>query len=338
MPDHRYTQAEITEAFSRLTDADHDQLERFHRATGVERRNLALPLDDYAGLDTFGRANDAYVEIALDLGERALRGALDKAGVPPGRVDHLVYCSTTGLATPSMDASLARRVGLRPDVKRVPVFGLGCAAGASGVARLNDYLRGWPEQVAALVCVELCSLTIQRGDTSVANLVASGLFGDGAAAVVASGRGAGPEVVATRSKLYPDTGDLMGWRVSEHGFRLVLDAALPHFVERVLADDIRDFLAGNGCTPDQVGAWICHPGGPKVIDAVVKTLGLDPAALDITWRSLREHGNMSSVSVLHVLEETMAATAGSAGGPPGRPAVLLAMGPGFSAELLLLHW
>ncbi len=330
LPDHRYEQAEITEAFSRLTDCDEDLLRRFHAATGVTGRNLALPLEDYAKLDSFARANDMYVEIALDLAEQALRGALDKAGVRPEKVDHLLFCSTTGLATPSLDAKLAQRAGLRPDVKRVPVFGLGCAAGASGLARLHDYLRGWPGDVAALVCVELCSLTIQRDDTSIANLVASGLFGDGAAAAVAAGRGPGPEVVATRSRLYPGTEHLMGWEVGAHGFRIVLDPELTAFVEEVLAADIRAFLTDYGLTPDQVATWICHPGGPKVIEAITDTLGLPPRALDVTWRSLREHGNLSSVSVLHVLQETR--------GRAGTPAVLLALGPGFSAELLLLHW
>jgi alkylresorcinol/alkylpyrone synthase len=330
LPDHRYEQAEITEAFSRLTDCDEDLLRRFHAATGVTGRNLALPLEDYAKLDSFGRANDMYAEIALDLTEQALRGALDKAGVRPEKVDHLLFCSTTGLSTPSLDARLAQRAGLRPDVKRVPVFGLGCAAGAAGLARLYDYLRGWPGDVAALVCVELCSLTIQRDDTSIANLVASGLFGDGAAAAVATGRGSGPEVVATRSRLYPGTEHLMGWEVGEHGFRLVLDVELTGFVEQVLAADIRAFLTDYGLTPDQVATWICHPGGPKVIETLADTLGLPPRALDVTWRSLREHGNLSSVSVLHVLQETR--------GRPGTPAVLLALGPGFSAELLLLHW
>lgn len=330
LPDHRYEQAEITEAFSRLTHCDEDLLRRFHAATGVTGRNLALPLEDYAKLDSFARANDMYVEIALDLAEQALRGALTKAGIRPEKVDHLLFCSTTGLATPSLDARLAQRAGLRPDVKRVPVFGLGCAAGASGLARLHDYLRGWPGDVAALVCVELCSLTIQRDDTSIANLVASGLFGDGAAAVVATGRGPGPEVVATRSHLYPGTEQLMGWEVGEHGFRIVLDPELTGFVEQVLAADIRAFLTDYGLTPDQVGTWICHPGGPRLIEKIVDMLGLQPRALDVTWRSLREHGNLSSVSVLHVLQETR--------GRPGTPAVLLALGPGFSAELLLLHW
>ncbi|SDM06963.1 alkylresorcinol/alkylpyrone synthase [Nonomuraea maritima] len=330
LPDHRYEQAEITEAFSRLTHCDEDLLKRFHAATGVQGRNLALPLADYAKLDSFARANDAYVEAALDLAEQAMRGALRKSGVRPEKIDHLVFCSTTGLATPSLDARLAQRVGLRPDVKRMPVFGLGCAAGASGLSRLYDYLRGWPDHVAMLVCVELCSLTIQRDDTSIANLVASGLFGDGAAAVVATGRGQGPEVVATRSRLYPGTEHLMGWDVGEHGFRIVLDAELTAFVEQALAGDIKCFLADYGLAPEQVATWICHPGGPKVIEKIVEVLGIAPRALDVTWCSLREHGNMSSVSVLHVLQETR--------GRSGAPAVLLALGPGFSAEQLLLHW
>ncbi len=330
LPGHRYEQEEITEAFSELTAADGELLKRFHSATGVTGRNLALPLEDYPKLDSFEQANEMYVEIALDLGERAIAGALEKAGLPPEKVDHLVFCSTTGLATPSLDSRLAKRAGLRADVKRIPVFGLGCAAGASGLSRLHDYLRGWPEQVALLVCVELCSLTIQRDDTSVANLVASGLFGDGAGAVVATGHGRGREVVATRSKLYPDTEHLMGWEVGGHGFRIVLDAELPAFVESVLAGDIRAFLADYGLTPDQVGTWVCHPGGPKVIDKIVANLALPPEALEVTWRSLREHGNLSSVSVLHVLQQTRGRT--------GEPAVLLALGPGFSAEMLLLHW
>jgi len=330
LPDHHYEQAEITEAFAQLTAADGEQVRRLHAATGVTGRSLALPLDDYAKLDSFDRANEIYVEVALDLCERAIAGALEKAGLPPEKVDHLVLCSTTGIATPSLDARLAQRAGLRADLKRVPVFGLGCAAGASGLARVHDYLRGWPGHVALLVCVELCSLTVQRHDVSVANLVASGLFGDGAAAVVATGHGKGREVVATRSKLYPDTEHLMGWDVGGHGFRLVLDATLPDFVDEVLARDVRTFLLDYGVTPEQVETWICHPGGPKVLDRLARALELPPEALEVTRRSLREHGNLSSVSVLHVLQETH--------GPADQPAVLLALGPGFSAELLLLHW
>jgi alkylresorcinol/alkylpyrone synthase len=194
------------------------------------------------------------------------------------------------------------------------------------------------------VCVELCSLTVQRDDTSIANVIASGLFGDGAAAVVAcgddhpaghaTGRPAGPRVVATRSHLYPHTERLMGWDVGETGFHIVLAADLTDLVEERLAADVTAFLAEQGLRPDEVTSWVCHPGGPKVIDTIAEVLSLDEHALDVTWRSLRELGNLSSVSVLNVLQETIATRRR----PPGTPALLMALGPGFSAELVLLRW
>ncbi|MFI6604689.1 type III polyketide synthase [Nonomuraea sp. NPDC050536] len=329
LPDHHYRQEEITEAVAGWVDVDVDLLRRFHHATGVQGRNLALSLDEYAGLD-FTAANAVYMDVALDLAGRALSSALEAAGRRPGEVDFLLFCSTTGLATPSLDARLAQQAGLREDVKRLPVFGLGCAAGAAGLSRLHDYLRGNPDHVAALVCVELCSLTAQPDDLSVANLVASGLFGDGAGAVVATGHGPGPEVLDSRSHLYPGTEHLMGWQIGTHGFRIVLDPGLTGFVEKTLGADIEAFLADHDLTPEQVGTWICHPGGPKIIEKIAEALRLPRQALAVTWRSLREHGNLSSVSVLDVLEHTT--------GRPGAPAVLLALGPGFSAELVLMRW
>src|SRR5690606_33758917 len=201
------------------------------------------------------------------------------------------------------------------DVERVPIFGLGCAAGAAGLSRLYDYRRAWPDQAAVLVCVELCSLTAQRDDGSLANLVASGLFGDGAAAVVAVGAGRGtdgpgpgrwgPRIVATRSKLYPGTARLMGWDVGEHGFRIVLAADLVDHVEATLAGDVAAFLGEHGLSPGEVSSWVCHPGGPKVIEKVAEAFALDDGELDLAWDSLRKVGNMSSVSVLNVLEETI---------------------------------
>ncbi|WP_327090600.1 type III polyketide synthase [Nonomuraea sp. NBC_01738] len=332
MPEHRYGQAEITDAIAAWPGVDEPLLRHLHTATQVEGRNLALPLADYAKLDTFTQANDAYREIALDLAERAVVEVLRTTGTAPAEIDQLVLCSSTGLATPSLDATLAQRTGLRADVRRLPIFGLGCAAGASGLARLHDYLAGRPDDTALLVCVELCSLTVQRDDVSVANLVAGGLFGDGAAAVVATGRpgGAAPEVLATRSHLYPDTQHLMGWHVGEYGFRIVLSPDLTGFVAEHVPGDLRAFLAEHGLTPGDVGTWICHPGGPKIIDALAESLDLPAEALAVSRRSLREHGNLSSVSVLHVLRETT--------GRPGEPAVLMALGPGFSSELLLLRW
>jgi alkylresorcinol/alkylpyrone synthase len=316
-------------------------LRRLHRAAGVQTRHLVLPLAAYAELTGFGMANDAFIDLGVPLGARAVGDALAAAGLAATDVDLLMTTSITGLAVPSLDARLVPLLNLRPDVKRVPLFGLGCVAGAAGIARLQDYLVGHPDDVAVLLAVELCSLTFQRDDSSTANLVGSGLFGDGAAAVVMVGERraaamglAGPTVVATRSRFYPDTERVMGWDIGGSGFRLVLAATVADVVEKYLADDVEGFLGGCGLTIGDVGTWVAHPGGPKVIEAIIRSLGLPSGALDVTRRSLADIGNLSSASVLHVLANTLA------GGPPpsGSPGVMLAMGPGFCAELVLLQW
>ncbi|MFG2171650.1 type III polyketide synthase [Streptomyces niveus] len=341
---YRYPQSEITDMVARTclpAGSDRRVMDRLHDSARVHSRHMALPLDDYVKIDGFGAANDIFIEVAGDLGAEAVRGALRTAGLRPSDVDLLLFTSVTGVAAPSVDARLVGRLGLRPDVKRLPIFGLGCVAGAAGVARLHDYLRGWPDHVAVLLSVELCSLTFQRDDPSMANLVATGLFGDGAAAVVAVGEQPraqaappGPTVVATRSRMYPDTGHVMGWSVTGTGFRVVLDSSVPDVVRRLLADDVRGFLAEHGLTPADVTGWVAHPGGPKVLQAVGESLGLPDGALDVTWRSLAEVGNLSSSSVLHVLRDTLARHAPE----PGSPGLMIAMGPGFCCELVLLRW
>jgi alkylresorcinol/alkylpyrone synthase len=344
LPPHRYPQDKITEAFAEhvLGDgASHEVVRRIHANTRVGSRYLALPLDQYQQLTDFTAANNAYIEAAVELAVAAVNGALAAAGIAPDEVDVIMSTSVTGLAVPSLEARIAARVGFREDIKRMPLFGLGCVAGAAGIARLHDYLRGWPDHVGILLSVELCSLTIQRGDTSMANLVASGLFGDGAAAVVAVGAQradllevAGPRVLATRSHLYPGTEGVMGWNIGAGGFGIVLTAEVPDLVHRYLGPDIRDLLATHGLTVADVGAWVSHPGGPKIIEAIEDELGVGPGALEMTWRSLAEVGNLSSASVLHVLRDTLRDR------PPmaGTPGMLMAMGPGFSSELVLLRW
>jgi alkylresorcinol/alkylpyrone synthase len=345
LPRHAYAQEEITRAFVDYV-LPHGQgrtvLERLHAATGVRRRHLALPLEDYPGLRGFGDSNDAFIRVGLELAERAIRAALERAELSPDDVDVLLVTSVTGIAAPSLDARLVSRLGLRPDVRRVPVFGLGCVAGAAGIARLHDMLRGDPDGVAVLLSVELCSLTVQRNDASMPNFVGSGLFGDGAAAVVLLGERrartldleAAPTVVATRSRFYPDTERVMGWDVGGSGFRIVLSASVADVVEAHLGDDVRGFLEDFDLKTADVTAWVAHPGGPKVLQAMQRALDLPEGALDVTWRSLAEIGNLSSSSVLHVLEATLAGHRP----PAGTPGVLLAMGPGFCAELVLLRW
>jgi alkylresorcinol/alkylpyrone synthase len=340
LPEHYASQDELIGALRALWTTAHfnvERLEELHRSVQVGGRHLALPLDQYPGLTTFAARNDAWTVAALDLGERAVRDALDLAGLRPTEVDHVFFVTITGLATPSIDARLVNRLGLRPDVKRTPIFGLGCLAGAAGLARAADYLRAFPTQTAVLLSVELCSLTLQREDLSVANIIASGLFGDGAAAAVLRGAdvpAAGPAVAATRSVFYPNTERIMGWDFVDAGFKVVLSPKVPELVTKHIRGDVDSFLAAHGLDRSRVNHWVAHTGGPKVLQAFERALELPDAALRRSWASLRGVGNLSSASVLFVLSELLE----SGEARPGDVGLLMAMGPGFCAELVLLRW
>jgi alkylresorcinol/alkylpyrone synthase len=340
LPPHFYDQETLLAALKRrwsLRYLNLERLERLHQNVLVGGRHLALPIEEYDGLTTWGRANDAWIRVAQEVGEAAVRDALGRAGLSTSDVGAIIFVTVTGVATPSIDARLMNRLALPPQVKRVPIFGLGCVAGAAGIARAADYVRAYPDQVALLLSVELCSLTLQREDLSIPNLIASGLFGDGAAAVLVAGDerpAEGPRIVASRSIFYRDSERVMGWDISEEGFRIVLSAGVPQVVRDHLREDVDAFLAEHGLTRREIASWVCHPGGPKVLEAMEETLELPPEALAVTWKSLREVGNLSSTSVLLVLADTLQEHRP----PPGSYGMLLAMGPGFCSELVLLQW
>lgn len=340
-PPHYYSQETLLKALKVEWATQHHnprRVEQLHRAVQVGGRHLALPMDEYTDLD-FGRANRTFIDVGTTIGAQAIERALASTGFEATDIDAIFTTTVTGVATPSLDARLVNRLGLRTDVRRTPMFGLGCVAGAAGIARVADYLAGHPDHIAVLLSVELCSLTIQRQDLSIPNLIATGLFGDGAAAVVMAGanraRSAGmPRVVDSRSRFYPDTERVMGWDIESTGFKIVLSAGVPDMVSQHMGADVDAFLQAHGLTRADITRWICHPGGPKVLRAFEQALDLTEHDTGLTWTSLREVGNLSSASVLHVLRDTVEQRPAA----PGDYGLMLAMGPGFCSELVLLRW
>lgn len=339
-PSHTYSQQTIATA---LTSVWQDQLQRpesldrIHRNTGVDQRHLVLPLQDYLAVETWGKANNIWIDAALDLGSSAICRAITPFGLKPKDIDALFFVTVTGVASPSIDARLVNRMGLSPNIKRNPIFGLGCVAGVAGTARAADYVRAFPEHIAVVLSVEICSLTWQRDDVTAANVISTGLFGDGAAAVVVAGAQTGlpgPHVIDTCSSFYPNTERVMGWDISERGFQIVLSPDVPKVIEENLRRDVDEFLARHQLTRSNISSWIIHTGGPKVLDAVSNALELKPGDLDASWECLRQVGNLSSASVLVVLQDYLA----NRRGEPGTYSVMAAMGPGFCSELVLLRW
>jgi len=339
-PKNYYSQAVLSAALKRYWGerlASPEVVERMHRHSEIDGRHLVLPLDAYYEMSTWGKANDAWIRCSQELGQEALCRALATASLTPSQVDALLVVSVTGIASPSLDARLMNRMGLSPRVKRVPIFGLGCVAGAAGIARAADYVRAFPCHVAALLSVELCSLTLQKGDVSMANLISAALFGDGAAAVIVAGAeraASGPEILDTRSVFYPGTEHIMGWEISEKGFRIVLSPELPGLIRERLGRDVDEFLGDHSLGRRDITLWILHTGGPKILEATAAALDLPKEALAASWDCLRRVGNLSSASVLVVLEEILRRKRPA----PGTYALLAAMGPGFCSELVLLRW
>jgi alkylresorcinol/alkylpyrone synthase len=316
-------------------------LEQFYTNVKVNGRYLAWPLERYREPTTFQERNDAYIETALELGERTICALLDQVHMSPQEIDQLTTISTTGIAVPALDARLMNRIPFSRGMKRLPLFGLGCMGGAAGIARTADYLQGHPKESVILFAIELCSLTIQRDDLSLANLVASGLFGDGAAAVLMVGddhpqaRPGLPRVLDSQSQFFPQTEHIMGWEITNSGFKVLLSADIASLAQSEVRPSMEAFLGRHNLTIPEIDHWLVHPGGPRVIQALEVGLGLPSEALRLSWESLAEAGNISSASVLLILDKFMKRCPF---GKTGEHGVLMAMGPAFSAELVLLQW
>jgi len=343
-PPHYYDQGELLAAFQEVWKKTHHnprRVEQLHRAVQVGGRHLALSMEEYHQIENFTQSNDHYIRVGTDVGAEAVQKSLTAAGLEASDVDAIFFVSVTGVATPSIDAKLVNRLGFRSDIKRIPIFGLGCVAGAAGLGRLNDYLKAYPDQVAILLSVELCSLTLQQKDLSIANLIASGLFGDGAACVVGVGNNRAKQlglnsvqVQTSQSRFYPDTEGVMGWKIGAEGFKVILQARVPQLAEDYLKEDLDAFLLAQNLDHEEISQWVCHTGGPKVLLAFQKALNLSDDDLKLSWHSLQTVGNLSSASVLYVLKDTIEKKKPQI----GEKGILLAMGPGFCCEMVLLQW
>jgi alkylresorcinol/alkylpyrone synthase len=344
LPQYRYSQAEVTGVLRKRWEgklAEPRLLDRLHASCGVEYRNFVLPLEAYLALRGFTAKNGLWISAAVELAQTCIERALTPLGLTAADVSAIFFASATGIAGPAVDSRLINLMPFPAIVKRTPIFGLGCVAGVAGISRAADYVRAFPREIAILLSVEMCSLMWQEDDQSIANLVSTGLFGDGAAAVVMTGDevvlpdsklAAGPRVRATRSMFYRDTEQTDGWEIGARGPRVCPD--VPKAVTENLYEDVGSFLADNGIGRGEIASWIFHSGGPNGLEAVESALELPEGAFAGSWKSLREVGNVSTASVLMVLADTLKCHRGA----PGSYSILAGMGPGFCVEFLLLQW
>jgi alkylresorcinol/alkylpyrone synthase len=335
VPPHRVEQREIKEFARGLFAGKFRDLERllpiFDNGL-IKARYFCQPLEWFGQEWSFPERNALYVEHALELSEKATRRCLDRVGAKPEEIGALFFVSTTGISTPSLDAKLLFRLGLSPNLKRIPVWGLGCAGGAAGVARAADYARAYPDELVLVVAVELCSLTFQVGDISKSNLVASSLFADGAAAVLL-GSGEGPQILGSHATTWPNTEDVMRWDLVETGLKVRFAKSVPQIVRTRTGATVEEACKMHSVAPEDLRHLVVHPGGAKVIEAYEEALRLEPGSLDLPREVLREYGNMSSVSVLFVLERFLKDYQPGS----GEYGAISALGPGFSAEHVLFR-
>ena len=338
VPPHRLDQGNVVARVEQLfgRSPDFERLVRVYANSGIRCRYSVVPFEWFDGPQGWPERNRAYLAGAVDLLATVAGRALDRAGVALDDVGAIVTVSTTGIATPALDALLMARMGFPRHVERLPIFGLGCAGGALGLGRAATLAAAMPSKAVLFLVVELCTLQFRRDDLTRSNIVATALFGDGAAAAVlrCDPRAPGPAILAHGEHTWPDSLDIMGWDVAADGLKAIFSRDIPRLVTAELAPVVGDFLARHGCALGDIGRFVCHPGGPKVIDAYEAVFGAGFAGAAEARQSLRDYGNMSAVSVMFVLEQVLA-NAGRRGEPAGR-ALLTALGPGFSAGFVLL--
>jgi len=343
VPPHRIGRDEVKQYMQQVFSLDASRLEAMLAIVDhsqVKQRYCIHPIDTIIRRRSLEEVNRQYAEHAVRLGAQVAEECLARAGRAASQVDLLITVSCTGVMIPSLDAHLANRFGFRSDVRRLPITELGCAAGAAALGYAADHLRAYPDATVLIVAVELPSLTFQRDDISQANLISSILFGDGAAAALVTGAGPGcagcpgPRIVRTESFLFPDSLGAMGFDLQSSGFHIILSRDVPELIKKEVRGLVDGFLARAGLRRDQLGAFIVHPGGQKLLTFIEEELGLAPSDTECSWHVLREYGNQSSVSVLFVLNEWLARHAP----PQGTHGLLAAFGPGFSANVILLRW
>jgi alkylresorcinol/alkylpyrone synthase len=313
---------------------DLDRLLPVFLNTGIRRRYSCVPIEWYDRAHGWPERNRIYLDSALDLLEVATQQVLCRTGRHKDDIDGIVVVSTTGIATPSLDALLIERMGLRSTVQRLPIFGLGCAGGVLGLARAASQAAVAPGKTVLFLVVELCALSFRRDDWSKSNIVATALFGDGAAAALLSTEAEGPAMVAAGEYTWPGSLDVMGWDVADDGLRAIFSRDIPKLVTTQLQDATSEFLARHGLASDDIDRFICHPGGAKVLTALEHTFGLEQGALVEARAVLRDYGNMSATTVMFVLERILAKA--RATGARWERALMNALGPGFTAGFLVL--
>lgn len=334
VPPYCLRQDDVIARAERLFDRDASEIDRMmgvYGNAGIETRYSCVPLDWYERPRGWTEKNDLFLEHAVDLLQQAAEDVLAETGLDAADIDGIVVVSTTGIATPSLDALLMERMGFRRDVWRLPVFGLGCAGGVLGLARAAAMAAARPDEKVLYLVVELCALTFRRSDQSKSNIIATALFGDGAAAaVVGANGGGGPEIAAWGEYCWPNSLDVMGWRVEDDGLGVVFSRNIPTVIRSEFRAAAESFLRRHGLGLGDIGAFVCHPGGAKVIEALEDALGLDRGTMSEGRAVLRDFGNMSAATVMFVLKRALG------NGNTGRK-LLSSLGPGFTAGFLVLE-